>query len=127
MADFVAAALDHHTANHLVGAIRAWKSRLRESMLPCPPGLHQIEQVAISVMRGHPVNTAAAVPNIGNTRTRTLLLTYSEAADALAVSESTVKRMAADNEIPVVRFGGNTRIHRDDLETFVTRHRSNDG
>lgn len=47
------------------------------------------------------------------------LLSYDQAAEVLNVSRSTVKRFAADGELPVVRFGKSTRVRPADLDAFI--------
>jgi excisionase family DNA binding protein len=52
-----------------------------------------------------------------------VLLTIVEVAAALRVSKSTVKRLIARGELPVVRFGRSVRISVSELEGFVARSR----
>lgn len=48
-----------------------------------------------------------------------LLLRQRQVAEALEVSESTVKRLVADGRLPVVRVNGATRIRVADLAALV--------
>lgn len=48
-----------------------------------------------------------------------------EAALYLACSERKVWQLVKDGEIPVVRFGGITRILKDDIDAFIQRCRGN--
>ena len=48
-----------------------------------------------------------------------LLLTKNEAARALAVSERTVSRLAADGALPAVHVLGSTRFRVEDVERYV--------
>lgn len=52
------------------------------------------------------------------------LLTYSKAAETLAVSKRTIERLVAEGELPVVRIGGARRITVDDVEAFIERQRT---
>lgn len=47
------------------------------------------------------------------------LLTKGEAARLLGISERTLDRMIADDELRAVRLRGRVRIHRADLERFA--------
>jgi excisionase family DNA binding protein len=53
----------------------------------------------------------------------TLLLTVPHAAHLLQVGVSTLHRMIAQKQLPVVRFGNRaTRIKREDLERLIAEH-----
>lgn len=51
------------------------------------------------------------------------LLTYAAAAEELAVSPRTVRRLVADGELAVTTVRGARRIHAADLEEFVAARR----
>jgi excisionase family DNA binding protein len=50
-----------------------------------------------------------------------LLLTVSEAAQQLRVSEKTVRRLIARTELPALRVGGQVRIDPLELHEFLYR------
>jgi excisionase family DNA binding protein len=49
-----------------------------------------------------------------------LLLTRTEVAQQLATSTRHVRRLIEDGRLPSVRLGGLVRVHRDQLEEFVS-------
>lgn len=53
-----------------------------------------------------------------------MLLTKREAGRELGVSERTVHELLKAGHVPFVRFGGNVRIARSDLVTFIERQRT---
>jgi excisionase family DNA binding protein len=55
--------------------------------------------------------------------TITPLLTTEEAAEYLQISIRTVKNLLGDGQVPYIKIGRATRIHRDDLDTFIARNR----
>jgi excisionase family DNA binding protein len=55
--------------------------------------------------------------------TNTLLLTVPEAATHLRLSEREVRRLIAQDRLPVLRFGRQVRIAFDDLRAYVRRAR----
>ena len=48
-----------------------------------------------------------------------------ECAQYLAVSERKVWDLIKQNDIPVIRFGGITRILKDDVDAFIEKCRGN--
>lgn len=53
----------------------------------------------------------------------TQLLTVSEAAERLSVSERTIYRLLEDRELERIKVGATTRIPESDIERFVDRRR----
>lgn len=51
----------------------------------------------------------------------TALMTPSEVAQALAVSRSTITRLAGRGELPPVRIGHALRFHRADVDELIRR------
>lgn len=47
------------------------------------------------------------------------LLTYSQTAEILGVTERTVRTLVSTKALPTVRFGGNVRIDPADLRAFI--------
>ena len=52
------------------------------------------------------------------------LLTISEAAEYLAISDRSVKRLIARGDLPCIRVGSALRFAYADLEAFIARNRS---
>ena len=51
------------------------------------------------------------------------LLTITEVAEALSVSEKTVRRRIECNKLPAIRDGGVVRIRPDDLRAYIAMRR----
>jgi excisionase family DNA binding protein len=51
------------------------------------------------------------------------LLTIADVAEALKVSESTVRRLQQKRVIPFIKVGGGVRITMDDLASYLERQR----
>jgi putative molybdopterin biosynthesis protein len=62
--------------------------------------------------------------NIAHAPPAPQLLTKREAGRELSVSERTVHSLITQGLLPVVRFGGNVRIDRADLEAFIQRQKT---
>ncbi len=54
------------------------------------------------------------------------LLTYTEAAKVLCVTERTIRQFVADGKLPVVRFGRTVRIDPADLRAFINSAKRRD-
>ncbi|WP_445809947.1 helix-turn-helix domain-containing protein [Yoonia sp.] len=52
------------------------------------------------------------------------LLTISEAAEYLAISERSIKRLIARGDLPCIRVGSALRFVFADLEAFIARNRT---
>ena len=52
------------------------------------------------------------------------LMTVSETAERLRVSEKTVRRLANKNDLPTLRVGGSVRIDADELKRWLGQHMS---
>ena len=50
------------------------------------------------------------------------LLSVANVAEALAVSERTVRRMIATGEISIVRLGRSVRVRQLDIDALIGRH-----
>lgn len=59
----------------------------------------------------------------GSGRVETLLTSVPEAAGALGIGRSTLYRLIAAGEIPIVKVGGSTKIARADIDTFLAIRR----
>jgi excisionase family DNA binding protein len=51
-----------------------------------------------------------------------LLVTPAEAAEALDVSERTLRRLVAEGQLPAVRVRGRLRVRPADLDRYVVEH-----
>lgn len=58
---------------------------------------------------------------LSNSKIHGALLSVADAAEALAVSERTVRRMIASGEISIVRLGRSVRIRQLDLDALIGR------
>lgn len=93
-----------------------------------PPGVTIVAHVSPvahfepkSVNPGHGVATAPAVADHADMG---LTLSLQEAGSLLGgISESTVKRLVANGELPYIQVGKRRRIARHDLEQYVVTHR----
>lgn len=57
------------------------------------------------------------------TRHTPQLLTLEQAAEVLALSTKSVRRLVWDGQLPAVRLGSRLRIEIRDLESFIAAHR----
>ncbi len=112
---------DVETARHLASALHAHRVRVERDGGAVPATLHMLERLARSRVNpgqaGSTFDQPGTAPHDESVTAR--LLTYRAAADALAVSESTVKRLVAAGALPVVHVGGAARIRVEDLDAFV--------
>ena len=51
------------------------------------------------------------------------LLTTDQVAAYLQISVRSVKSLLSDGQVPFIKLGRMTRIHRDDLDAFIARNR----
>ena len=56
-----------------------------------------------------------------NSKIHGALLSVSDVAEALAVSERTVRRMIASGEISIVRLGRSVRVRQLDIDALIGR------
>ena len=75
--------------------------------------------LVLKVREGHGGSIPSHIGDGPHDPPRSLLLSYEGAADELAVSESTVKRLVRNGDLPTVSVGGVPRVRRSDLEQFV--------
>lgn len=93
-------------ANRLLGGDGVERPRIQKLRLPASPG---------RATRG-PTMVTVVPPQVGEGR---LLLTYGEAATALAVSPRYLRTLVYRGVIPSVRLGRLRRIAAEDLRSFV--------
>lgn len=108
-------------AGHLVIAIRLLREWATRTAYQLPPGLAEFQEALTSrAMRGQ---AGTAVDDLFQVRdgqsVTPRLLTYEDAASALACSDRSVKRLVAGGQLRAVRVGGTARIRLADLDAYV--------
>ena len=68
-----------------------------------------------------PVESEQSMSGPSNSKIHRALLAVADGAEALAVSERTVRRMIASGEVPIVRLGRSVRIRQIDLDALIGR------
>jgi excisionase family DNA binding protein len=68
-----------------------------------------------------PVESGQSMSGPSNSKIHGALLSVADVAEALAVSERTVRRMIASGEVPIVRLGRSVRIRQIDLDALIGR------
>ena len=68
-----------------------------------------------------PVESVQSMSGPSNSKIHGALLSVADVAEALAVSERTVRRMIASGEVPIVRLGRSVRIRQIDLDALIGR------
>lgn len=113
--------VDVATARHLARALSAHRARVERDGGAVPDSVQMLERLArFRVSAGQDGSLFDGAADTADDRGVTpRLLTRRAAADALACSESTVKRLVASGELPAVRVGGAARIRLDDLDAYV--------
>lgn len=101
----VAVALEHHL------------HRCREQAVTVPPSLVELRDWAVVVQRGlsspDPLPPSDDAPVVG------VLLRLPEVAERLSCSLTSVKRLIAAGDLPVVHLLGQRRVRTTDLDAFV--------
>ena len=117
----IAVVEDPVVRQHLAAALRAHARRCRRDGLPVPPALAAL--LAGLLANDSQTRPALDVLDDGGHADGMALLTlsYRAAADALSVSERSVRRLVADQKLPAVDVGGNRRIRTSDLVEYVDR------
>jgi excisionase family DNA binding protein len=121
--------VDAWEAAHLAAAIRAHRDAMRRERHPVPDVLEAIEQRLVARVRTARANggqarpTGDGIPGVPDPDRMTLLLTFQQAAEALAVSVRTVRRLVAAGHLSVREVASCRRIHRDDVEAFAAGNR----
>ena len=68
-----------------------------------------------------PVESVQSMSGPSNSKIHGALLSVSDVAEALAVSERTVRRMIASGEISIVRLGRSVRVRQLDIDALIGR------
>jgi excisionase family DNA binding protein len=117
----IVAVTDPTVARHLIAALRAHLRRCRRDQVPVPPPVAAL-LAGLLAGDGQPrptLDDADAGADAG--AVAPLLVDYRAAADALSVSERSVRRLVAARRLPAVDVGGTRRIRTADLVAYVER------
>ena len=68
-----------------------------------------------------PIESGQSMSGSSNSKIHGVLLSVSDVAEALAVSERTVRRMIATGEISIVRLGRSVRVRQLDIDALIGR------
>ena len=68
-----------------------------------------------------PIESGQSMSGSSNSKIHGALLSVTDVAEALAVSERTVRRMIASGEISIVRLGRSVRVRQLDIDALIGR------
>ena len=68
-----------------------------------------------------PIESGQSMSGSSNSKIHGVLLSVSDVAEALAVSERTVRRMIATGEISIFRIGRSVRVRQLDIDALIGR------
>lgn len=108
-------------AHELYRVVDSYVSSLRRDFGRAHPLTHWLHH-ALRCRALSGATECEPLPDAGggrDTRTMTLLLTYGEVAEALAISKPQVRHLVSAGVLPVRYINSAPRIHRDDLESYV--------
>lgn len=112
--------LDRDTAGHLAVALRRHRGQLERSGLVEPPGLAELETIALGVAKRH--DESRGVSALGG-RDDELdardFLTRGDVCRRTGASLSTVDRWIGSGQLPSSKHGRIRRVGRGDLERFL--------
>lgn len=119
--------LDEATRAHLARALFEHRRRCRINAVRVPPLLvqlaSQLEASAQYAVTGGQERTRDAADTMLPQAEPVIAFTTDETARLLSVSPRTVRRMTTDGRLPAIEVGGVRRIHRDDIEKYVSKRR----
>src|SRR3954470_18742475 len=112
---------DVSAARHLEAALRVHRARVERDGGAVPDAVLLLERLARYRVSGSQDGSTFddSADQLDDQAVTPRLLTYRQVGDALAFSESKVKRLVAAGELQAVRIGGATRIRVGDLDAFV--------
>lgn len=114
--------LSEAVSDHLTVAIHLYIAKATEAGVRVPAELRQVAAVmAARASRGHRVSPVDVPPAPRNPEVVRKLVSYTEAAEMLSCSVSTVKRRVAAGQFRPVRDGGIVRLRINDLDDFINR------
>ncbi|WP_368076970.1 helix-turn-helix domain-containing protein [Rhodococcus sp. SGAir0479] len=121
-AALVLLSLDSVVAGHLAHALRRYAAWSRSVGLALPPELQAIESLATSsALRGQRGSQGDAdLRGQHDQNSEVVAVTYTDAAQALSVSLSTVKRMVRRGDLKAVSLGNTKRIPVAELERLTS-------
>lgn len=102
-------------AAHVAVALGNHLDRMRKDHQAVPSGLEELAALCRAWARGN-ASTTAAPPAVARQ-----VLTVAEAAGALSVSESTVKRLIASGDLAAVSIGGSRRVPVTAITAYLDR------
>lgn len=110
-------------ATQLAAALEPYRRHVERNGGAVAPLLAELESMARSCVMsgqgGHTFGDLDGSPDAAPVTPR--LLTYRDAATVLALSESGVKRLVRNGDLPVVHVGGAARIRLSDIDVYVER------
>lgn len=115
-------ALDAETARHVAVALREHRARAARNGIETPTALAEIEAVCAGLsrvagqIRTNPDNRAE--PAASSEAMTDPLLTESQAALQLGVSDRTVRRYRAAGDLEAIKVGGRTYITESSIEAM---------
>lgn len=123
------ALLEPDTAGHLAVAIKRHREELARRGRARPPGLADIEAVAVQAATGSQEQPRArSVPTAHDTGLHDQeWLSPQDVATVTGLSVSTVRRHIRSGELRSGKVGGRRLVARADLEDFMNRRRSDSG
>jgi excisionase family DNA binding protein len=111
--------VDGPLRRHLVAALEGYREALRRNGIAPPPDLRRLVD-ALRVSGGQSGPRNADLDDSADAGSmQQLALTYRDSADRLGVSESTVKRLVRDGQLPAVDILGARRIRSKDLDAYL--------
>ncbi len=112
---------DLAAARHLATALAAHRVRVERDGGAVPDSLRLLEHLASFRVTGGQEGSVfgASDSGVDDQAMTPRLLTFRQVADALGVSESSVKRVVDRGELPAVKVGGAVRVRTDDLDSYV--------
>jgi len=113
--------IDRDTAGHLAVALRRHRGRLAELGGAEPPGLADLETLAVRVYEGHEGSRRISVPaSVDDDLDARDFLTRRDICRLAGVSLSTVKRWLQSGDLPSTQHGRIRRVARVDLDRFLS-------
>ena len=125
MTALVALDLAGRTGAHLARALDAHRLWCRANGHSMPADLVQlVALLSMMASNGQSRTTSSAVDDLADTAPVVIAYTFAEAGTLLGVSERTVRRLVAAGELRSISVASAPRIHREDLEYYAQRLRS---
>jgi len=110
--------LSPHLLDVLIAACVTWQRARKVDGLTFDPELGDVVTMLAGVRR-RPEMTSVDEP-LPAAHAEPMLLRYPEAAARLAISERHLQRLISQGRLRRVRLGASARVHRDDLDTYMS-------